>query len=839
MADKIDVSVYTGPYSTTTHVKHLITTESGDAVPTELVRAININDDPKLFDELVAGTLHNVAGPDGASYELAVPVVVHDAVRHVLALIIPEALRWDESRLRKELIDEIALSGGPVPSYARHFHAMIGPAGFEALQGASDVLGEEEVTQIASRPTSDLIAGQELAKKRAELEAEAERIRVEREQLDEVRERFDRERDQLDQLAEQITAGRQELDQLHKAIELERQQLQVQRLNEEAEALKAQSGESSTKEEATQVVTDDQFVEIVDVSDIELAAAESVVKLDVDEVVIAEITAADVPDNMSELVSSARQSAVKIIKDRVLAMAQLDRDKVDKIFEGDPTFFVQLHEIDGYPVVGLLLATLDERDQIVEGFSWPLDPAPDGDRLVLDKLRNRTKLRAAFYGPTGARLKAVEIAAPFSANVAWILERSNELLKKPGRVKYPEAREKFESDLPKLGTMRHNFTKTSFADMTSTSDVKLAAGIVGYWSKSDTFQYLIANRCFPLEHFRSIQQRVTRRAAEAGIFINRPLRTVALSMDIASDERALVEVLIANFAETSISIRSNDLEPADQWDNWDALLGLGEELGLPPDPDVVELAEVSLKRAQEAEELAERQPSPMVAKTIEEPRPPNTHEALVVAKRSESTGITYFLPNDAVLDTFDDLASMSRTDLELLLNDANGRLEAAQMLIERFGASAASKALETAEKMNAPEVAALALFIESKAGGLEAELVRCVESGGPSVTYVAARGLAAVKSTSAIPALIEALQDPDRTGDPVRFAEAIAEYGEKVMPALTRAIKRDGANDQLVQLLSALEDRESGTLSSLSKDRSKNLREAARLARQQRESQSA
>ena len=839
MTDEHNVSVYAGPYANTTRVKHLLTTDGGDAVPAELVRAIDVEADPELFGELSAGTLHQVTGPRGTVHDLAVPVVCHDPTRRVLALVVPTALRWDEFRLRKELMDEMTAAAVELPAYARHFHSIIGADGFEALQGASEVLTESDITQLSSRPQEDLAVSKDLARKRADLETEAERVRVEREQLTEVRERFDREREQLDQFAEEIAASRQELEQLREALDIERRDLNRQRLNQEGQILQAQSGASQVPEEATQVVTDDQFIEVVDVSDIELAAADSVVQLDVDEVVIAEIEA-DVPDNMNELVASTRHAAVKIINDRVLAMAQVDPERAARVVDGNPTFFVQLHEIDGYPLVSLLLASLDERDQIVEGFGWSLDPAPDGDRLVLERLRDRTKLRAAFYGPTGRRVRAVEIAAPFSTNVAWILERANELLKKPGRVKYPEAREKFDAGLPRLGTMRHNFTRESFAEATSTSEVKLAAGIVGYWSKSDTFQYLIANRCFPLEHFRSIQRRVTRRAAEAGIFINRPLRRVALELGLADDERSLVELLIANFAETSISIRANNLESADQWDNWDALLGLGEEMGIPPDPDVVELAEVSLKRAQEAEELADKRQDGDETHTIEDDRKAESpHESLVIAKRSESTGITYFLPNNAVLDTFDDLASMSREDLELLLNDANGRLEAAQMLIERFGASGTPAALEAAEKMNAAQVAALALFIESKAGGLEAELVRCIESGGPSATYVAARGLAAVKSTSAIPALIDALIDDQRETDRPRFAEAIAEYGEKLLPALTRAIKRDGPNDHLILLLSALEDRQAGTLSTLSKDRSKNLREAARLARQQRESQTA
>lgn len=832
---------YEGPFASTTRVSHLLTADDGSASPIELVRSIDTEADPDLYEALLAGALHTVA-VGGRTVHLAVPVVCHNPVKRVLALLVPDALRWDEFRLRKELYDAMTIAAVPLPQYARNFHVLTDASQFSVLEGASEVLSSSEVTQV-STSAEDLEESKALARRRAELEAEAaqlrnqrEQLEIERQQLDEVRARMDRERDQLDALSEEISVARSELE-ASRAAAVEKP-LSLEQLNREAAALRAASGESTVNPEATQVVTDDQFIEVIEEES--LLLGDSVIDMDVERVQLVELQDG-VPDKLSELVSSSIQSAVKLVGDRLLAVAQAGADLVERLFADEPTFLVQLHEIDGYPIVSLLLACLDDRDQIVESIAWPLDPAPDGDQLLLETLRRTAKLRIALYGPTGARLRAVEIATPYAENVAWILGRAEELLSKPGHGKYASAKKKFESSsFSLLGTMRHNFTPSSFEDATSPSELMLAAGIVGYWSKSDTFQYLIANRCFPLVHFRKIQHRVVTRATQAGVFINRPLRQVALQAGIAATEEQLVALLIGNFAEASISIRENDLDAMEQWENWDALLGLGEELGMEADPDVVELAEVSLKRAQEAEYNEAR----AAGETVEEHRAPSVYDSLVVAKRSESTGVTYFLPNDAVLDTFDDLATMPREDLELLLNDDNGRLEAAQMLVERFGSSATARALEASEEMLEGEVEAMAHFVESKAGGLENELVRYVESGGTNGRYVAARGLAAVKSTSAIPKLLDALQG--NPGSPemgaaarARFASALAGYGDKLMPALTRIIKRDGPNDALTTMLIALEDREAGTLQSLSKDRSKNLREAARLARKQRESQSA
>lgn len=826
--------VFSGLLGATTRKRVLVTSDTGDSFSTQVYRSINVADDGDLFEQLIAGTLHRIDDPTlDETYELAVPVACHDPKRRVFALYVPPALRWDEVRLRKQLLDELSEETAAVPSYVRNFHVVIDPDEMRELPAgepeapAAEVPGDDEATRVQAEPASDLAMSKRLARQRREVEEEREQLRIEHKQLEDVRERFDRERDQMDEMQAKIQSQRAELEQLKQALQLERQQLQAAQLNVEQRGL-AGEGSADDPEEHTQVVTDDQFVEIS-----EVAPAETL-----DEVSIEESSA--LPERMSDLISSTRQRGVKIVDDEIVAVAQVPKRRVEALFEEEPTFFIQLHDIDGYPVVALLLAHLDDNRQPVESYAWPLDPLGDGNRLILQQLTQQVAVHAGFYGPTGGLLRGIDITAPLASNMVWILRRADEMSKDVSTT-WETAVEKFDSpDVERLGTMRHNFSRDSFEDARTPSQIKLAAGIVGYWSKPDTFEYLIANRSFPLDHFREIQDRVIRRAADAGIFLNAPLRQRALEIGVADDYEAIGDLLIANFAESAISIRENDLDPTEQWENWDALLGLGEELGIPADPEVVELAEVSLRRAQEADELVEQSAGSLAGPTIEEPREEETDDGtLIVAKRSESTGITYFLPGDAVLDTFDDLASMSRADLELLLNDANGRLEAAQMLIERFDSAATENVLNASENMNAPEVAALAKFLESKAGALEGELVRAVESGGPSAVYVAARALATVKSTTAIPALIEAIQDAKRRGDQQRLADAIADYGEKLVPALKRAIKRAGPEDPLVALLSAVEDRAEGTLSDFSKDRSKNLREAAKQARQQRESKSA
>src|SRR5690554_3378829 len=179
-------------------------------------------------------------------------------------------------------------------------------------------------------------------------------------------------------------------------------------------------------------------------------------------------------------------------------------------------------------------------------------------------------------------------------------------------------------------------------------------------------------------------------------------------MGLAADDVDLAQRLVAEFAEISVGLRASDLNPFQEWENWDALLGLCESVGLAVDPDVLELAEASLKRAQDFQD-AEDDGVPQANEPEFELEEINHGEvdfdpsielsAPLVARRSETTGVTYFLLDDALLDTFDDLAEMTFEDLGLLLEDSNGRLEAAQMLVERFEARGANAALQGAENM--------------------------------------------------------------------------------------------------------------------------------------------
>jgi HEAT repeat protein len=140
--------------------------------------------------------------------------------------------------------------------------------------------------------------------------------------------------------------------------------------------------------------------------------------------------------------------------------------------------------------------------------------------------------------------------------------------------------------------------------------------------------------------------------------------------------------------------------------------------------------------------------------------------------------------------------------------------------------------LEAAEEMNAPEVASLGRFLHTKSDALEPQLVKAVEDNiGPSATLVAARALAAERTQTAIPVLMEAYLDEDRGANKDAMARALAKYGKKLVPPVTRELKKRGSNPLIVTLLMELERSEPGLLDELAKDRSKSVREATQAAR--------
>lgn len=960
--------IYSGRLGRTSKTSVLISSHAGPVFPASVYTGINITQDENLLAALEDGSLNQIACPfDEHVYSLSIPVRYHDEDEKIFALIIPESLRHEEFKHRSDLLQELAKEREILPEYVRQFHTVFSYQEIQAILasrqeeqlaksvgvssssaekagdetdeqgltektetfglGSSLGLSEESSSVLRPPPMHDaemLRKREEVEQERMELSQLRAELELQREQLDEVSSRLERERSRMEEIEMSISTERSELDmekqkltQMRDTLLMERQQIEAQRLNLEQKERALQEGVVATPDEKTQVVTDDQFIEIVarDADDDEVdevldpgeilsdtpedssadvitsASLHQESRLDhaslpvedddfpaEESTQITQVPSLDHVQVKAEFDTSragAQEHYVRLVDGGVVASLRGSRKKIDALLDAEPVLFLQYALIQNYPVAVILLATLDEQDHLTESFGWLLDMSHDEDRQVLEQLKRESAIRFAFYNRQNKLLRTYDVKAPLEENVAWIMRRIEQ---HPAASKvggFSKASEAFASEsYVRLGSMKHPFTASSFDDIRTPEQAKLAAGIVGYWSTPDGFDYVIGNRAFPLQTLLAIQRRVAEAAIKQGIYLNQPLRKIALEAHMVDNERALCRRLMANFAEVSIGLKPSELDPLEIWENWDALFSLANEVGAQPEQDVIELAQASLRKAEEFQEdpqvheqtqimaipaaaASESEPSegeeeataltdsdselappseangiPLaMAMKLPQLKPSVQVEELVVARRSENTGVTYFLPDDDLLEQFDDMEAMSREDLSLLLEDSTGRLEAAQVLIERFGSEVVQDVLKASEEMLAAEVVGLAKFMESRADALEKELVKGVEEGGPSATYIGTYALAGLRSTSAIPVLLDALRDTRRSGNRKALSEALARYEGKLYTPLTNLIKRHGHDEAILDALVALDQRQPNTLAKASKDRHRRVRDASKAAR--------
>lgn len=563
--------VFEGALGNTTRRVLQVTGSDGRAFPAPVYTCVNVSDDPELVDQIQPGEPYLVEDPVSSElFGLALALRVHDPERGIFALVVPDALRHREYALRAELLEELSASPDPLPEYVRRFDVVFGPDGLERLIDEADKPRGAQTTSVPK-----------ISEERAELHEE-------RTQLDEVRERIDRERAQLDQ-------QRGELQALREGLEQREQRLEAMKLNLEQARLRAAQGESpSTREEATQVVTDDQFIEVFEEPP---SSEEEATQITESPLGSADVASQDIFD---DALAADLDGYIEQTSDEVCLRLRVDEARADQLSDASLEFFIQLHDIDGRPVVGLTLAALDDDAQCVASAGYPLDPESTEHGALLARLTRGARIRVLVFSGRGVRLRHAHDSG-LEENVAWIVRRAQKMLtSSTPLISFDEAAAKFMSEeFARVGQMRHNFERDRFSVLDTPAQIKLASGIVGYWSSEEMYAYLVANRSFSISDFRVIRERVVESAVAHGIYINSPLREDALSMSLADDSADLVERLMANFAEVSVRLKTNDLDPYDEWENWDALITFAEEVGLEPDPEVLELAERSLKRAQE------------------------------------------------------------------------------------------------------------------------------------------------------------------------------------------------------------------------------------------------
>ena len=857
----------------TTRKTIMVTSASGEIFPVEIYNLVNVSEDRDLRTPLLDGSLNLVDCPfeEGKSYELALPVVYHDEEIKLFALLIPESLRHQELRLRRELWEELERSKAVIPGYMRDLRVIFSAGELLKIEESlvMEVLEGDEATMITSeesvreseaaklqeriqelegqleqkaaeaarlqqeREQGDQEAGEreeqknqraELDQRAEELEALQERLKEESEQLQSVASRVERDSAHVNEATIRIQQETAELERWKDQLDEERRRLQVMELNLEQEKLRLQQAAPDTVHEATQVVTDDQFIEIVSDEN----APSAPVRMPSD--------SADIPVTFAGSGKGEGPSFVLSQEEVVVVGYKVDEERAALFMERNGGFYFQLHEVEGVPVAALTLVVCDEQEHCLDAVVASLQLVDAGEARILKEMQGGKRIHAALYDQSGDLITAWETGGVERENLSWALAKMKEWEQGAGAAGAARARAAAEflnsGEIEIWGAMRHPFHSGSFSELEGAAEVQLAAGIVEYWSRPEQMLYLVGNRAFPLAEFREIQKRVVRQALHWGIAPGEMLRRVAIESAIIPDLRSLTQRLLANFTEVCVGIRPNDLDPLEQWENWEALIALAESQGVSLDPSMVELAEQSLKRAEEFEEALAEEEEEVEALSMEDVVEEIDMKEQVVSRHSETTGVTYFLADEDVMDTFEDLTSLEREDLLKLLKDQNGRLEAAQILVDRYGSEELWEILEAAEKLNAAQLEALTRFVEVRADGLEAALMQGLNQAGPAATYLVARALVGLGTTAALPRLLDALGDRERRGPGKRLAECLAGYGDKLLPPLSRELKKKPESGALLSLLSELEKVRPGTLEELRSDRNPELQKAAERAEQ-------
>ncbi len=471
---------------------------------------------------------------------------------------------------------------------------------------------------------------------------------------------------------------------------------------------------------------------------------------------------------------------------RIHAAARLAEDRARGFEEGDAALWFQVHTTPAGPLVDLLLVRSEGTEatsEVVDHVAFVLEPGAPAHEAVLDALEADFDVEVAFHGPDGEFHGRRRFRLPLEPNVRAAREALAEHARRlKGRPDFAGARRAFEADeFDRVGRLRHNFREDSFSFVRTAAEARLALGILSYWSAPERRDYLVRVRSFPLPWFDSMSRRVLEAAVHFGLAMDPHLRQRALDLGLAESSSALVRLCLAHFAEVSLNLRPNELDPLDAWDNWEALLAHAEELEVRVDEEIEELAALALERARAA------------------------------AQGGDSMEINADV-DSVELEEVEDLGELTAEQLINLLEDRAHRADAARTLLAR-SEPLYVPAIFDAIKVMAPEEllrvvpAALALgpsFEGSFLGGLR--------SRRPGLRLASALFLAEIRSERAALPLLRLVSESGDAEWPI-LARAAARMGRRILTsAIDHVAEHGDAGDRVATTLALLGPEARGAL---------------------------
>lgn len=544
-----------GVGQTRKRVVHLTCT-CGDLVGMQVCDAVNVATDPSLADELRRGTLGVATCPRcGELVRSSTPVVYHDPAARLFAVVIPESHRHDELEIRIQLLRQLAMDPAHVPDYVKRAEAVVGTVGLERLR-AGDLDGN----------------------------------RLRQSALDARAHALDRREEELHSRREDLTSQQEDLVAQQTRLEEQRHELAQARaeLDQEREALRALSVDLGARERTrgARVPTGlEQAVAVEPPQALELAGR---------------------PKAEVDRWRTGDAAGGHFLHEGRVYLAARPGSLLPQFLEEPPALLLQLHRFPMGPFAAIVAvsAKAPAEDPAGSALFWPLDLGDPADVQILELLGARFAVQMDLFDEESRPVATWALEASLAENAQEVLSRGRRAL------------EERSTDSPydfaatashyaalggeRLGRKQHNFSNDSFVDLLSPGSVRLALGILAYWSEPENEEYLLFVKSFPVATWKAIRQRVVRGALDFGLRLSEPLVQTAVELGLAPSPAELLRTSVSSFAEVSLRLKPCDLDPVQEWENWRLLLADCVQLAVQLEPEMEKLAAAAERRARES-----------------------------------------------------------------------------------------------------------------------------------------------------------------------------------------------------------------------------------------------
>jgi hypothetical protein len=787
------------------------TTPGGRITSVRVHTSVNAGTDPGLAEQLCSGTLNWVRLPESDElHPVAVPVVYHDEPLRLFVLMLPPDFRTRELEERAALLSKIASdSGHPVPDYVLLFRVVFG---HEELRLLVDAARVPHVETTPVRPPPDSYLSREETRPRtlgyaSDEEAEEQDARKAKPRKKKKGKRGGKKAAAAREDKPREVSQAQAMLQAEAEAALEGMESMGPWPGEDAEASPEEvEAESQTRDDARQSTVPEE-TETIDRPDFAVeggpaeateaeagpdaageTAAESA-EAEREEEEEEEPVVEELPEELQHWHESDETQALYLKDELIYLAARLDQAQIDTFIGVDPKVMVQLHRAPTYP---LAVLTLKPPEDPSRSLFWLLDVLNESHLTILEALGKDFRLQIDLYDEDLARVVSRLIHTPLEENARMLRQKATEHLSHLGSADpdYDQAVALWQTeDYDRLGAKEHAFTQKSFEDLQTPSATGTSLKIVSWWADPERQDYLLHIASFPNVWWRKIRTRVVLKAMEFGLWLPEVLLEWTLSEGHATSRKDLLRHCLANFTQVVQDPRQNDLDLAEEQDNWQQLIDEAEKLGVPVEPQAEELASAARDRTEIVQKELDQEEW---KESTTEGGDPNETSSRAAAPESVPTDLD---PSDErFAEPFDpefsaiqeEFNSLSTDSLFERLQDKDTRVHAAIALCRRKETSSLGEIFDAIRMMTRQEVVQVLPLVASMGEPAEGHFISELASNKSFLRQGAALALGVIRSGDAIEPLTECLLT-EPTGIWREVARVLGDIGQgSIMTLATR-----------------------------------------------------